>query len=220
MLTLLKAFAVNNILSGNRALEGREIYEEIPSGEKHLIPILDAMRMNRVIDVAYASFRRTASVSYSVEPYAVKMHHRRWYLLARECEGGAFRHLALDWMKEVSVLDAEFTIDSAFDVDTYYDGAFGVITGMEDDYDIEDVRIKVYNDFHRVDYLRTLPLHRSQKEVETATGYSVFSYRLRPTDDFLSAVLALGGDAEVLTPEWFRGYVCTELIRMLGRYGR
>lgn len=201
---LLKAFAVNNILSGNRALEGRVIHEDIPSGEKYLLPILDAIRMNWVIDVAYASFRRTESVSYRVEPYAVNMHHRRWYLLARECEGREFRHLALDRMKEVNVLDAEFTIDPAFDVDAYYDGAFGVITCMEDDYDIEDIRIKVYNDSHRVDYLRTLPLHRSQKEVETTAEHSIFSYRLRPTDDFLSAVLALGGDAEVLEPAWFR----------------
>ena len=31
---LLSSFAVNNTLNGNRALEGRVIYEEIPSGEK------------------------------------------------------------------------------------------------------------------------------------------------------------------------------------------
>lgn len=63
-------------------------------------------------------------------------------------------------------------------------------------------------------------LHRSQKEVETAQDYAIFSYRLRPTDDFLCAVLALGGDVEVLEPAWFRDYVVAELKRMLGRYGR
>ncbi|MDE7410149.1 MAG: WYL domain-containing protein [Muribaculaceae bacterium] len=215
---LLKAFAVNNILSGNSALEGRVIYEEIPSGEKHLLPILDAMRINRVIEVGYASFNRQDPRTYRVEPYAVKVHHRRWYLLARDCGKWDFRHLALDRMKEVRMLDATFTIDPEFDVDAYYDGAYGVITGMEDEYDIEDVRIKVYNDFHRVEYLRTLPLHRSQREVETSEDQAVFAYRLRPTDDFLNAVLALGGDAEVLEPAWFRDYVAEELKRMLGRY--
>ena len=90
---------------------------------------------------------------------------------------------------------------------------------MDDEYDIEEVRIKVYNDFHRVDYLRTLPLHSTQKEAETTSEYAVFTYRIRPTDDFLYAVLALGGDAEVLEPEWYRDYVVKELNRMLGRYG-
>ena len=215
---LLKAFAVNNILSSNSVLEGRVIYEEIPSGEKHLLPILDAMRMNREIEVVYASFNRQDTRTYRVEPYAVKVHHRRWYLLARYSESGDFRHLALDRMKEVMMLDTTFTIDPGFDTEAYYDGAYGVLTGMEDEYDIEDVRIRVYNDFHRVEYLRTLPLHRSQKEVETSSEYAVFAYRLRPTDDFLNAVLALGGDAEVLEPAWFREYVAEELKRMLGRY--
>ena len=215
---LLKAFAVNNILSGNRALEGRVIYEEIPSGEKYLLPILDAMRMNSVIEVVYAAFHRKEPRSYRVEPYAVKMHHRRWYLLAWDSVKGGFRHLALDRMKEVRIIESTFTIDPEFDVYAYYDGAYGVLTGMEDEYDIEDVRIKVYNDFHRVEYLRTLPLHGSQKEVETSDEHTVFSYRLRPTDDFLYAVLALGSDAEVLEPAWFRDYVAKELKRMLGRY--
>ena len=116
---LLNAFAVNNILSGNRALEGRVIHEDIPSGEKHLLPILDAMRMNRVMEVVYISFRRKEPVSYRVEPYAVKVHQRRWYLLARESGRGAFRHLALDRMKEVRISDASFTIDSTFDVDAW-----------------------------------------------------------------------------------------------------
>ena len=81
-----------------------------------------------------------------------------------------------------------------------------------------DVRIKVYNDFHRVEYLRTLPLHRSRKEMKSSQDHAVFSYRLRPTDDFLHTVFALGEDAEVLDPEWFRDYVSAELKRMLGRY--
>lgn len=215
---LLKAFAVNSILSSNHALEGRVIYEEIPSGEQHLLPILDAMRINRVMEVVYSSFRRREPVSYCIEPYAVKVHQRRWYLLAKDSGRNVFRHLALDRMQDVRTLDDSFIIDSGFDLDAYYDGAYGVLTGMEDEYDIEDVRIKVYNDFHRVEYLRTLPMHRSQKEVETSLEHSVFSYRLRPTDDFLNAVLALGGDAEILEPEWFRNYVVEELRRMLGRY--
>ena len=69
-----------------------------------------------------------------------------------------------------------------------------------------------------MEYLRTLPLHRSQKEVDTCLEHTVFIYRLRPTDDFLYAVLELGGDAEVLAPAWFRDYVAKELKRMLARY--
>lgn len=89
---------------------------------------------------------------------------------------------------------------------------------MEEDYDIEKVRTKVYNDYHHADYLRTLPIHKSQIVIDSTPEYTIFEYRLRPTDDFLSAILALSGDAEVLSPQWFRDYVREEIKRMSQRY--
>ena len=53
-------------------------------------------------------------------------------------------------------------------------------------------------------YLRALPLHESQTEVKQTADYSVFTYLLRPTYDFVQEVLSRGEDVEVLTPEWLR----------------
>ena len=121
-------------------------------------------------------------------------------------------------MVKVEMTEQHFELDPTFDIDAYYDAAFGVITGMEEELDIENVRVKVYNDYHRADYLRTLPLHKSQIIIESTPEYTIFEYRLRPTDDFLSAVLALGGDAEVLAPQWYREYVKAEIHRLNSRY--
>ena len=215
---LLSAFAVNNIINGNRALEGRVMYEDIPSGEKFLLPILDAMRQWRELDILYTPFYREDPKLHHVQPYAVRVNQRRWYLLARNPKGGKPFHLALDRMNKVVISDEQFTIDPTFDIDTYYDAAFGVIAGMEDELDIEKIKVKVYNDSNSNDYLRTLPLHKSQIVIESTPEYTVFEYRLRPTDDFLAAILALGGNAEVLSPDWFRNYVIDETRRMIGRY--
>lgn len=215
---LLSAFAVNNMLNGNRTLQGRVIYEDIPSGEKYLLLILEAMRQNREIEILYSPFYRSEPKLHHVQPYAVRVNQRRWYLLAKNPEGRNLYHLALDRIAKVEVTDLHFELDPAFDIEEYYDAAFGVITGMEEEYDIEKVRVKVYNDYHRADYLRTLPLHKSQTIIDSTPEYTIFEYRLRPTDDFLSAILALGGDAEVLSPEWYRTYVKKELHRAYVRY--
>lgn len=215
---LLSSFAVNNILNGNRALEGRVIYEDIPSGEKFLLPILDAMRQEREIDILYTPFYRSEPKLHHVQPYAVRVNQRRWYLLAKTPDGDKPFHLALDRMVKIELTEEPFTLDTTFDIDAYYDAAFGVITGMEDELDIEKIRVKVYNDYHRADYLRTLPLHKSQLIIDSTPEYTIFEYSLRPTDDFLSAILALGGDAEVLTPAWYREYVREEITRLTLRY--
>lgn len=215
---LLSAFAVNNVLNGNRTLLGRVLYEDIPSGEKFLLPILDAMRMEREIDILYAPFYRSEPKPHHVQPYIVKVDKRRWYLLAKDSDTCKLFHLALDRIVKVELTDRHFEFDPSFDIEEYYNAAFGVITGMEEEYDIEKVRIKVYNDYHRSDYLRTIPLHKSQIIIDTTSEYTIFEYRLRPTDDFLSAILALGGDAEVLSPKWYRDYVRGEIIRYFKRY--
>lgn len=215
---LLSSFAVNNILSGNRALQGRVIYEDIPSGEKFLLPILDAMRQEREIDVVYTPFYRSEPKLHHLQPYAVKVNQRRWYLLAKHPDGGKPFHLALDRMVKVELTDSHFELDPSYDVESYYDAAFGVITGVEEELDIERIRVKVYNTYHRADYIRTLPLHKSQLIIETTPEYIIFEYRLRPTEDFLSAILALGSDAEVLTPAWYRTYIKEEITRLSSRY--
>lgn len=49
-------------------------------------------------------------------------------------------------------------------------------------------------------YLRTLPLHDSQQEIETTADYADFEYRVAPTYEFYRAVLAQHIDIEVLSP--------------------
>ena len=49
-------------------------------------------------------------------------------------------------------------------------------------------------------YLRTLPLHHSQVEVERNEEYSIFEYRLCPSFDFRQKILSMGVAVEVLAP--------------------
>ena len=49
-------------------------------------------------------------------------------------------------------------------------------------------------------YLRTLPLHHSQRELESTPDYTDFSYDIRPTSDFLGELLRHSNGIEVLEP--------------------
>ncbi len=71
-----------------------------------------------------------------------------------------------------------------------------------DDTEVERIQIKVYDGQEK--YLRALPLHHSQKEIETTDTYAVFEYLLSPTYDFRQELLTRGASIEVLKPEWLR----------------
>lgn len=106
-----------------------------------------------------------------------------------------------------------------FDLSTLYHNHYGIIMDLED-HPIDTIRIKAKNakDYHQVDYLRTLPLHHSQKEVEKHKEYSIFEVKLSPSYDFIQEILSKADEVEVLSPEWFREEVASYARSLYNMY--
>lgn len=67
-------------------------------------------------------------------------------------------------------------------------------------------------------YVRALPLHHTQREVETGEWYSVFEYRLKPTFDLKQELLSRGDAVEVLSPRSQHHEMQAEIKRMQAPY--
>jgi len=67
-------------------------------------------------------------------------------------------------------------------------------------------------------YLRTLPLHHSQREIASTEHYADFSFDIRPTADFLGQLLSYGDGIEVLSPIDLREIMRQMLHASLQRY--
>lgn len=101
-------------------------------------------------------------------------------------------------------------IEQVFDI---ISDSFGIIV---EDVDVQDIRVKVHG--MQRQYVRALPLHRSQKEVEASDGYSVFAYRMKPSFDFKQELLSWGADVEVLSPAWLRDEMRQAANALAARY--
>jgi hypothetical protein len=69
-----------------------------------------------------------------------------------------------------------------------------------------------------VDYLRTLPLHHTQKDVERHKDYSIFEVKLSPSYDFIQEILSKTEEVEILSPEWFREEVASYVRNLYNMY--
>jgi predicted DNA-binding transcriptional regulator YafY len=67
-------------------------------------------------------------------------------------------------------------------------------------------------------YLRTLPLHHSQRELVKTEHYTDFSFDIRPTADFLDELLKHGEGIEILEPLDLREKMRQMLLTALNRY--
>jgi len=226
---LLSAFAVNGVLQDSRGLRERVMFEDIPSGNDYLLEVLNAMRENRVLAVTYQDYYDKEPREILLEPYCVRVFRQRWYVVGvtenepKEDEPteltnqGRIRRYALDRIVTLGQTDATFKMSQGFSVDDYFADAFGIIVEPEE-YDVETIRLKVYDINHRREYLRSLPLHHSQREIKQTANYSVFELRLAPTYDFVQAILSMGDEVEVLTPEYVRQEVRRRVKEMHQRY--
>ena len=191
---LLQTFSVNTLLGENPDLKKRVLLENVPSGQKFLAPILEAMRENRVLKMTYHSFGKSEPYTFSVEPYCVKLFEQRWYMLGMSDK---LRIHALDRIKALEQTESTFKLPKDFDAEKLFADHYGVIIN-DDDFEVEPVALKV--DSRQSKYLRTLPLHHSQVEVERTDNYSIFEYQLCPSFDFQKELLSMGDSVGVLAP--------------------
>ena len=211
---LLNTFAVNNLINESHKLKQRILFEQIPSGQMYLTPIIEAMRDSLSLEITYKSFWYETAYTFEVYPYCVKVFKQRWYVVAYSLGKDRIFIYALDRIKAMTITDNKFVLPTDFDGESFFADCFGVIAG--DDQKAEKVLIKVYANQNR--YIRSLPLHHSQKEEENSADYSIFSYYIRPTSDFQQELLSHAGYIEVLSPEWLREEMKREVENMNSNY--
>jgi len=142
------------------------------------------------------------------------MFKRRWYLLCRLVDKNDFRIFALDRIRELDCTEESFTYPNGFQPNDYFSNYYGIST---DGYSQPTtVRLKAYCELPN--YLRSLPLHTSQREVATDEKCAIFEYFLIPAFDFVQEILLHGDQIEVLAPLELRDRVAWIVRSMNGLY--
>ena len=209
---LLSAFAVNQMVSENRDLADRILLEDTPAGSNIFLPeITTAMRENRRLSITYQNYEMQTAREFEIEPYALRYFGRRWYVLAHTDFHNSLRLYALDRMKDVKISDKLFKLPEDFSAEDYFSRYFGVIVT---DAKAENIQLKTTDT--RAKYLRSLPLHRSQKEIAS----NLFELHFVPTDDFINAVRAMGAEVEVVSPDWLRKRLLQDAKDLVKKYSK
>ena len=196
---MLDSFAVGNLIGENLSLRDRILVNKIPSGSDHLKTMLDAMRESRMVEITYKPFKHVHGYTFPIEPYCVKLHESRWYVLGKN-NRNEIRLYGLDRIKEAIILDSNFILPRGFDASEYFSSYYGVATG----YDVKPQRIILRANENHKYYMSTLPLHDSQKLIEDCGEYADFELVLAPTYDFVMKLLQYGSMIEVISPDSLR----------------
>ena len=197
---LLQQFSIPQDFVTFNSMKDRVLLEEITRGTTFLNPIIEAMQKNVELQVDYQRYESEQEEHLQelhIQPYALKVFNRSWYLLGYIKEKHALRTIALDRILDLKVLKTSFELPEDFDVRKHFANVVGIY--VNDDQPVTKVKIRAYG--VQAEYLRSTPLHKSQSEGSSKRGeFAEFTYRLCITPELISQLLAMGERVEVLEP--------------------
>ena len=171
--------------------------EQIESGSRYLQKIGQALRNKQKLDITYHKFSDEKQYNAIIHPYCLKADKGRWYLFASK-EGSehhdSLQCFALDRTLRLTLMTETFVPNPTYDISTYFRDCFGVWHDYEN-YPVRDVTISCTEKVAH--YLRTLPLHHSQKEISSKKkGTFFFKYHISPSLDFMAELAKWGGEVK------------------------
>ena len=217
---LLRKYSIPQDFATFNGMKDRILLEEIPMGRAFLDIVMEAMRTNAELRIDYQRYQHGQHEehlrTFTMQPYALKVYNRRWYLLGFLKEDNDIRTIALDRVIDMEALPSKFEMPADFDARKHFANVVGVY--VDKDLPIEKVRIRAYG--AQADYLRSVPLHGSQSEGRSKHGeYAEFTYRLCITPDLVTQLLAMGDKVEVLEPKGLIDNIKNVLQLTIKNYG-
>lgn len=214
---LFDTFSVSNALADCKSIKARILLENIPSGVEYLQPIVDAMKASQMLHITYRRYHNDEEHEHYIMPLCVKLYRQRWYMVGRHWNDAGTGHttvFCLDRIKGIRPSSHTFDYPSDFSPEEFFSFCLGVIT--DDNTQPQTIKLKV--DALQANYLRDLPLHSSQEELECNDDYSIFSLFVCPTIDLIQEILWNMDRVEVLSPATVRTRLKDMAIKMVGKY--
>lgn len=188
---------------------------QAPTGAENVEIVLEAIDKRKALLCDYYSFNKATKKEQRLIPYFLKTWEQRWYLVAEpDNRHHGLSVFAMERMDNIRLTEEKATPSNDITVDEYFEGSFGV--NHSDNQKAERVIIKVYGS--QADYIRALPIHESQREMEHTDEYTIFEYHIVPCYNLYQQLLWHRERLEVLEPLSMREEIKCIIKKMSGMY--
>ncbi len=198
---LLEAFEMFNALNLTDDLSQFIYFERRkPQGAENFYGLLHAIKNHSKIRYAYQKYEYEEPTKRMAEPYALKEFKGRWYLLAKDQKDKTIKTFGLDRVQNLEITQERFEWPLDFYPNSLFKNCFGIISPNASSPD----EIVLSFDPFQGKYIKSFPLHESQKilmddENELRIGLTLFI-----THDLVMELLSYGDTLEVIEPESLR----------------
>lgn len=207
---LIESFQMYNALSMSESIANHLILEKRKSlGLENLYGLLHAIQNRVSVNYQYENFwgfdnKKNKRIVY---PLALKEARYHWYLIAVDTIDGTVKSFGLDRISYLEISATRFEYPTKFDVEEKFKHAFGIISGEE-----SPEKIKLWFTRGQGNYIKSLPLHVSQKIISENDTELILELFVCPSHDFVMELLSMGAAVKVLEPLSLQQKIKTKLL--------
>lgn len=169
-------------------------------GIKYVEKLYQHIIQKEVLRITFRDFDNPIAAIYTLHPYMLKQYNKRWFLISQNHQNDRIWVTALDRIEQIVIINDIIYRKNAIDLEEYFDDVIGV-TKYKDEV-LKKIQLKVHQ--KSVAYVRTKPLHPSQKKIELTNDYMIIELKLMWNYELESLILSFGNQMEVLAPLDFR----------------
>ncbi|XOV94268.1 MAG: helix-turn-helix transcriptional regulator [Bacteroidota bacterium] len=185
----------------NVDLKGMEFFGEL----------FNAILYKKPLIIHYQSFKSTEPKAFEISPFYLKQHNNRWFLFGQVERFPGLTVLSLDRIEAIKETKTAYIQNTSYDFDEYFEDIIGV-TKPEGQ---ECEKITLWFSPSQSPYIKTKPLHGTQKQRFNEDGSSEVTIEVISNFELQQLILSYGEHCRVLGPDNLAGIMSSRVKKMM-----
>ena len=181
-------------------------------GRQHLGVLFNTILKRKKIKITYKPFNKEPR-AIVLSPFHLKQYNNRWFLFAKHPDFEKISNYPLDRIESIEEL-VEAVEEKDVNWQDYFDDIIGV-THPENGV-VETIKLRFTE--NRIAYIKTKPLHGSQKYISEDNHDRTITIEVIPNRELTQLILSFGPDVEVIEPQSLRLKIVEKVIQMKINY--
>ena len=209
---MIDVFSIHHALQEGNKLSPSVFLEKRKSlGTEHIYGIIHAIQNLYLLQFTHQKHWEDFSSQREVKPIAIKESQQRWYLVALDKKNNVVKTFGLDRISNLKITDTKFK-PVAYNVEKEFQHAFGVET-----YEAAEKVVLEFSN-KQGNYIKTFPLHQSQRIVEETEDTVIIEIFIHTTNDIKMELLKYGSNVKVIAPISLQNDIKNRISEMSNLY--
>lgn len=190
-------------------------FDENPflTGREYIGELYNAIVNQKVLNIRYLPFNQN-EITFDIHPYHLKQFNNRWFLFGLNNGYNQITNLPLDRIDNIAQSKIKYIPNTEIDFEEFFDDVIGVSIS-EGDYPVK-VLLKI--DKSLWPYIKTKPLHGSQKVKDENEEYSLIELEVYLNYELEALILSRGESIKVIEPVKLRDKLKERIAQALKNY--